>query len=190
MIVVQQPHLHYTSIQRVKLQLQLNKQQLHRRQLGSVNAFLKNRTSSLVLNVVLNFEQRPQCVVCSEVLANESMKPAKLKRHLETKHLQLKTKDESHFKRLATKLTSQQVDFQKYTTVNQKALQASFEVSFLIAKTKKPHNIGETLILPAAMKMVSIMQGEKYANVLKTIPLSSDTVVVSIYLLMISKYNL
>lgn len=86
---------------------------------------------------MLNFEQRPQCVVCSEVLANESMKPAKLKRHLETKHLQLKTKDESHFKRLATKLTSQQVDFQKYTTVNQKALQASFEVSFLIAKTKK-----------------------------------------------------
>ncbi|CAH1102132.1 unnamed protein product [Psylliodes chrysocephalus] len=125
---------------------------------------------------VLNFEQRPQCVICSEVSANESMKPAKLKRHLETKHPQLKNKDESYFKRLATKLTTQQVDFQKYTTVNQKALQASFEVSFLIAKNKKPHNIGETLILPAAMKIVSIMQGEKYANVLKTIPLSSDTV--------------
>lgn len=30
--------------------------------------------------------------------------------------------------------------------------------------------------MPAAMKMVSIMQGDKYANVLKTIPLSSDTV--------------
>ncbi|CAG4953116.1 unnamed protein product [Parnassius apollo] len=74
---------------------------------------------------VLNFEQRPQCVVRSGVLANESMKPAKLKRNLETKHPQLKNKDESYFKRLATKLKSQQVDFQKYTTVNQKALQAS-----------------------------------------------------------------
>ncbi|CAK1588276.1 unnamed protein product [Parnassius mnemosyne] len=78
------------------------------------------------------------------------MKPTKLKRHLETKHPQLKNKDESYFKRLATKLKSQQVDFQKHPTVNQKALQASFEVSFLIDKTKKPHNIGEMLILPAA----------------------------------------
>lgn len=77
---------------------------------------------------MLNFEQRPQCVVCSEVLANENMKPAKLKSHLETKHPQLKNKDKSYFKRLATKLTSQQADFQKYTTVNQKPLQASFEV--------------------------------------------------------------
>ncbi|CAG4955502.1 unnamed protein product [Parnassius apollo] len=55
---------------------------------------------------VLNFEQRPQCVFCSEVLANESMKPAKLKRHLETKHPQLKNKDESYSKRLAIKLVT------------------------------------------------------------------------------------
>lgn len=31
----------------------------------------------------------PQCVVCSEVLCNEAMKPAKLMRHFETKHKEL-----------------------------------------------------------------------------------------------------
>ena len=36
--------------------------------------------------------ERPQCVVCLEVLAHESMKPAKLQRHLETKHPALKDK--------------------------------------------------------------------------------------------------
>ena len=36
--------------------------------------------------------ERPQCVLCLEVLAHESMKPAKPQRHLETKHPALKDK--------------------------------------------------------------------------------------------------
>ena len=28
----------------------------------------------------------PQCVICGDVLANESLKPVKMKRHLETRH--------------------------------------------------------------------------------------------------------
>ncbi len=38
-------------------------------------------TCSIVNNVDF-----PQCVICSEVLAHESMKPGKMQRHLETKH--------------------------------------------------------------------------------------------------------
>jgi hypothetical protein len=57
-----------------------------------------------------------------------------------------------------------------------KALLASFEVSYFIAKNKKRHTIGETLLLPAAMKMCEIMHGEKYGEALKTIPLSNNTV--------------
>ncbi|GFX83416.1 hypothetical protein TNCV_1427121 [Trichonephila clavipes] len=35
---------------------------------------------------VVDDEERPICVSCNEKLANESMKPDKLKRHLGTKH--------------------------------------------------------------------------------------------------------
>ena len=31
-------------------------------------------------------EKQPQCVLCYAILANEAMKPSKLRRHLETKH--------------------------------------------------------------------------------------------------------
>ena len=33
-----------------------------------------------------NSEPLPQCVICADLLANDSMKPCKLKHHLETKH--------------------------------------------------------------------------------------------------------
>jgi tetrahydromethanopterin S-methyltransferase subunit F len=48
-------------------------------------------------------------------------------------------------------------------------------VSYLIAKNKKPHTIGETLLLPAAMKTCEIMHGENYGEILKTIPLCNNT---------------
>lgn len=35
---------------------------------------------------VINDEERLQCVICLSILAADSMKPNKLKRHLETKH--------------------------------------------------------------------------------------------------------
>jgi hypothetical protein len=57
-----------------------------------------------------------------------------------------------------------------------KTLLASFEVSNLIAKNKKPHTIAETLLLPAAMAMCEIVHGEKYGEALKTIHLSNNTV--------------
>ena len=42
--------------------------------------------------------ERLQCVVCLEVLAHESMKPAKLQKHLETKHFALKDESINFFK--------------------------------------------------------------------------------------------
>lgn len=125
---------------------------------------------------IVNDEQYPLCVVCSEKLAQESMKPAKLKRHLETKHPELVDKSESYFKRHANCIQSQKTFMEKHTTVPQKALRASLEVSYLIGRNMKPHTIGESLVLPAAIKIISIMHGEKYSNDLKSIPLSRDTV--------------
>lgn len=118
----------------------------------------------------------PKCVICLERLALESMKPSKLKRHLVTKHPQFQHKDENFFKRYENSLEVQKNVLRNFTSVSKKALAASLEALYLIAKTKKPHSIGESLILPASIKIVSIMHGESYANELKTIPLSRDTV--------------
>jgi hypothetical protein len=38
------------------------------------------------ISIVINGEEWPQCVICCEVLANESFKVNKLTRHLKTKH--------------------------------------------------------------------------------------------------------
>ncbi|GFV75982.1 protein FAM200B [Trichonephila clavipes] len=125
---------------------------------------------------VVGDEERPIYVTCNEKLANESMKSAKLKKHLETKHKELQNKHADFFQRRAENQKIQSANLKKFTTTPQKALRVSLEVSYLIGKTMKPHTIGESFILPAATKMTSIMHGDKYGNELKTIPLSRDTV--------------
>ncbi|GFW80452.1 zinc finger MYM-type protein 6 [Trichonephila clavipes] len=125
---------------------------------------------------VVDDEEHPIWVICSEKLANESMKPAKLKRHLEAKHKELQNKQANFSQRRAENLKIQIANLKKFTTIPQKALRASLEVSYLIGKTMKSLTIEESLILPAATKMTSIMHGDKYRYELKTIPLSRDTV--------------
>ncbi|XP_030605115.1 myelin-associated glycoprotein-like [Archocentrus centrarchus] len=66
--------------------------------------------------------------------------------------------------------------FVKATSVNHRALLASYKVAYQIALCKKPHTIAEELILPAALDMVSVMLDDASAAKLKTIPLSNDTV--------------
>jgi hypothetical protein len=46
-------------------------------------------------------------------------------------------------------------------TINKKGLEASYMVSYWVARTGKPHTIVEDLILPAAADMAGTMLGEK-----------------------------
>jgi hypothetical protein len=103
-------------------------------------------------------------------------KPSKLKRNLETKHPQFSNKDEQFFKRYENLLNVQKKVFHRFSTVSKKALAVSFEVLYLIAKTKKSHPISESLVLPVAIKIVTAMHGEAYANDLKSISLSDNPV--------------
>ena len=41
--------------------------------------------------------EKPQCVICCDMLSGESMKPSKLKRHLETRHPEYLEKELSFF---------------------------------------------------------------------------------------------
>ncbi|MBN3279439.1 ZBED5 protein, partial [Polyodon spathula] len=59
---------------------------------------------------------------------------------------------------------------------NIKALEASYLVSYRVAKSGKPHTIAKELILPAAADMVSTMLGEKAQKVIQLVPLSNNTV--------------
>ncbi|KAI2646701.1 Zinc finger BED domain-containing protein 5 [Labeo rohita] len=119
---------------------------------------------------------RPQCVVCAEVLANDSMKPCKLKRHLETKHAGIKNKPAEYFKRKLDGLHQQQATISVHSTVSKQCLEASYVVAKRIGKLGKPHTIAETLILPAAQDMCRIMIGDSAAAKLGAVPLSNDTV--------------
>ena len=49
---------------------------------------------------------------------------------------------------------------QKHRFVTSNALLASYQVSYRIAKCKKPYTIGEILVLPAAIDVVKVMFGE------------------------------
>lgn len=59
---------------------------------------------------------------------------------------------------------------------NKAAVLASYVVALKIAQQKKPHSIGETLVMPCTKEIVRIMLGEQHAKKLDTLPLSDNTV--------------
>ncbi|GFW25144.1 SCAN domain-containing protein 3 [Trichonephila clavipes] len=121
----------------------------------------------------VNGEEKPLCIICSKILAADSRKPFKLKRHLETLHGEYISKPREFFE---SKLKSyeKQETFKKMS-VNEKALFTSYKVLYKIARCKKPYTIGEELILPAANEIVETMFGDKFAKELQSIALRNDT---------------
>uniref|UniRef100_A0A8C7Z0S1 DUF4371 domain-containing protein n=1 Tax=Oryzias sinensis TaxID=183150 RepID=A0A8C7Z0S1_9TELE len=113
------------------------------------------------------------CFFCGEKLANASMKPAHLQRHLTTKHGCHVGK---FFRRKLSEFKSSQATMRKVSTTLAKALEDSYAVSLLVAKAKKPFTIVEDLLLPAAVVLAETMLDKKSADTFKTVPLSNDTV--------------
>jgi hypothetical protein len=73
-------------------------------------------------------------------------------------------------------VTKRQTQFHKGLKVSSKCLKASYDLSLLVAKRKKPHNIAEELIIPCAVEIASIIFDEKTMSLIKAI-LSSDNTV-------------
>ena len=101
-----------------------------------------------------------QNVQCLENLSNVALRPSRLQRHLRGKHPDLQDKNseffeakEESFKR--KKIVSNHA-FRKYSSAE--AVESSFEIAFLIALAKKPHNIKETLI-KSCLKADSLFWG-------------------------------
>ena len=124
---------------------------------------------------------RAECIFCHEKLANESLKPCKLRRHQTTKHPETLGKPKEFFIRkrelvVTSRPQNIKESFFRAGSDQRQATVASLECSLLIAQAKKPHNIGETLIKPACIKMAEILSGPQVANKFKTVPLSNNTV--------------
>ncbi|XP_025207402.1 protein FAM200B-like [Melanaphis sacchari] len=119
---------------------------------------------------------QPQCVVCGEILANESLKPFKLKRHLKTKHPNVNKKPKEYFERLNDQFVNNTNAIKTYCHTTFSGVKASYLLAYRIAKNNKPHTIGENLILPAAIDMCTEILGKEAANKLKIIPASNNTV--------------
>ncbi|XP_040275720.1 protein ZBED8-like [Bufo bufo] len=121
--------------------------------------------------------EKPQCVICCEVLSAESMKPNKLKRHFDSKHPSFAGRDTNYFRSKADALKKARLDTGgKYYKQNVAAVEASYLVARRIARAMKPHTIGEDLLLPAAKDIVRVMIGDEYVKKLNAIFLSNDTV--------------
>ena len=118
----------------------------------------------------------PLCFLCGEVLSNNSMKPPHLHRHLSTRHLSCVGKPAEFFHRKLAEFKASQEKIKQATSISTKALEGSYAVSLLVAKSKKPFTIAEELILPATVILAETMIDKKAADVLKTVPLSKNTV--------------
>uniref|UniRef100_A0A3B3IMQ0 Uncharacterized protein n=1 Tax=Oryzias latipes TaxID=8090 RepID=A0A3B3IMQ0_ORYLA len=108
------------------------------------------------------------CFFCGEKLANASMKPAHLQRHLTTTHGCHVGKAPEFFRRKLSEFKSSQATMRKVSTTSAKALEASYAVSLLVAKAKKSFT--------AAVVLAETMLDKKSADTLKTVPLSNDSV--------------
>ncbi|CAI9717570.1 Hypothetical predicted protein [Octopus vulgaris] len=109
------------------------------------------------------------CVICYKTSSNDGMRLSHLERHLRTTHPALADKPKAFFEAKRHSLKQAMLDgsgsFRQQTSM---AVEASYEIAMLIAKSMKSHNIGESLIKPNL--------GQDSANKLSQISLSNDTV--------------
>ncbi|KAG9494296.1 hypothetical protein GDO78_001910 [Eleutherodactylus coqui] len=123
--------------------------------------------------------QRPLFLVCEKAFLNEAMKPSRRSDHLAKMHSDKVGKPISFFQGLKSKFENCSTVgkiFGKSALSADKGLLASSKVSVLIAQCGKPHTIGETLVLPAVKGIASTILGPDACAMVKSIPLSNNTV--------------
>lgn len=126
-----------------------------------------------------NDNQIPMCLICKQTFSNEAMKPSRLRAHLNAMHSDKKDKSLEYFKTLYEQFKKRQTIttmFQKGNAKVVDGLVASYQISQLIAKCSKPHNIAETLILPAVREIISTVMHQDPTEVIKVLPLSDTSV--------------
>ncbi|XP_040312981.1 SCAN domain-containing protein 3 isoform X3 [Herpailurus yagouaroundi] len=119
---------------------------------------------------------KPQCIICGDILANEAMKPSKLKRHLYSKHKEMSSQPKEFFERKSSELKSPPKQVLSVSHININALRASYKVALPVAKSKTPYTIAETLVKDCIKEVCLEMLGESAAKKVAQVPLSNDTI--------------
>ena len=89
------------------------------------------------------------------------MKPFQLNRHLKTKHPQHAEKDVAFFQRHEAGLKHQRLDCTEiFNQSNVSVIKASYVIALEIAKQKKSHSIGETLVKLCLLKTAKLVFGD------------------------------
>ncbi|XP_076372943.1 protein FAM200C-like [Tachypleus tridentatus] len=110
--------------------------------------------------------------------SNANLKPSKLDEHFKNKHggrdagndiVTLRVK-RARFDQVSTLPTY------GFSPTEKPLLRASYEVAYQIAKSKKPHTIGEELIKPCALEMAKIVLGKEAEKKLQQVSLSNDVI--------------
>ena len=104
-------------------------------------------------------------------------KPSLLQRHLQTNHPEKKDRDPNYFKPLGESAKKQRLDNTgKQYQQSVGMVTASYEIALIVAKNKKPHTIGEELIMPAAKVLVKHVIGDEAVSKLNSVSLSNNTI--------------
>ena len=117
--------------------------------------------------------------MCYETLAYEGMKPAKLKRHMETKHKESTGKPTGFFKRKRDELTQHTMKEAAQFFAPGKMLRLLRRHTRYPSWSLKMENLiqkGENLVKPAAKVMTNMLLGGNASDEINRIPLSNDTV--------------
>ncbi|XP_056636253.1 SCAN domain-containing protein 3-like [Diorhabda sublineata] len=127
----------------------------------------------------LSNKQLPLCLICNKVFSNDAMKPSKLEDHLRRCHPDKLDKDLKYFQTLKENLQKRPTLDKMFTLTSQRnddGFRASYNISLLIAKSGKPHTIGEQLILPAVEEVIKTVLHKPAFDIIKKIPLSNNSV--------------
>ncbi|XP_056647440.1 SCAN domain-containing protein 3-like [Diorhabda sublineata] len=127
----------------------------------------------------LSNKQLPLCLICNKVFSNDAMKPSKLEDHLRRCHPDKLDKDLKYFQTLKENLQKRSTLDKMFTLTSQRndgGFRASYNISLLIAKSGKPHTIGEQLILPAVEEVIKTVLHKPAFDIIKKIPLSNNSV--------------
>ena len=111
-------------------------------------------------------------------LSNDSLRPTRLQRHLQTKHSSHQDKPLAFFQSKKDSFKKMRIASKETFCLLPSAgvVEASFEIAYIIAQAKKPHNAVETLIKPYMIKAASLVLGVASSSKLAKISISDSTI--------------